>query len=181
MWARAPPLGVGGSVLALALLPPGVLGTLLGHPPNLAAPSLGTLWALAEAKGAGHSPKHKEACTQQPGEDPWDRGGHCDDVVPTVLTYGPYGGGIPHPGEHCWGWGREAQTLASFSPSPVSAAGWALLQVLRAPLHAWGPQGGLRLPLTVPFPTTHCHWPLGPRDLPVKTPRLPWPGDPGNV
>lgn len=55
-------------------------------------------WRPSPADGQGpHSPKHKEACTQHPGEDPRDWGGHCEDVVPTVWTRALCRQGRRHP------------------------------------------------------------------------------------
>lgn len=53
-------------------------------------------------------PKDKEATAQKPGEDAWDRGCHCDDVAPTVGTYGLHRHRSCHrrqASEHVWGWG----------------------------------------------------------------------------
>lgn len=122
VWAWVPPQG-GGSP---AVLPGGPLWPCScpitprvagdpAHPCPVAAPPNPT--RPMPCGGGGHSPKDEEAGTQHPGEDPWDRAGHCDDVVPAVLTHGPYGGGSPHPrqaGEHCWG--RGGGQLRSWWP-----------------------------------------------------------------
>ena len=57
------------------------------YPHPCSCPALPPLpGVLPTLEALPHSPKHKEACTQYPGEEPRDRGGHCEDVVPTVRT-----------------------------------------------------------------------------------------------
>lgn len=107
-------------------------------------------------------PKHEEAHAQQPGEDPRDPRGLCDDIVSTVRTREVDGDGgchDRHVGEHNLG-GREgagqtSRPLLLPNVHPWGTCPWPPpLQVPRAPLRSPGHPDGPPCPLAIPFPPT---------------------------